>query len=580
MTPGRKRVIIAAAAGVVILTSVLVGAVFPGCTGSVETTSDDMDALRQVRPLVSRLKAPFPDTTREVTIHAKGSPDTTTARMPDAALYAALQHERMQLAFELVDIGRAGVPDLIKAVEDESWAHREYAAYVLGLIGDERAIKPLRKIMNSHREDQGGNPWNADIRQECAIALARMGRQDGLIYAMRCGRRNPSTGGVIFIHPPAFLPSQSWNYGTEIEPLLAAVGKPASQGLIACLGDESSRIRLRAAHLLGQMRDGQAVEPLIRLLADPDEGVASHAARALGKIGDRRAVEALLPIVVCKWHFASEAAAEALGKIGDARIVPKLAEAWRNGSWPTRMAAIKTIDRLGGPGAIAALKKMVTKEQEMGVYYVNVVAGAEALARRGDKGALDMILGPTASGPSGWYERGQAIKAIGRIPGPESERILLKQLANNMIRHIAATGLAERGRKEGFDALRLTATRRTGYSLGSSSDELRRMAALVSLAKIGGVMSLPLIRRALSEEPSYTRIEVVKALGNALRRDRRDLIEAALRDKDSGVRAVAAHALGELRLKSSIAVLQAARADASWPVRLNVELALRKIREQ
>ncbi len=75
------------------------------------------------------------------------------------------------------------------------------------------------------------------------------------------------------------------------------------------------RIRMAAAHALGNIRDIRAVEPLITALADGEPGVRMTAAQALGDIGDTRAVEPLLAVLHDVEPRVRLAAAQALGDI-------------------------------------------------------------------------------------------------------------------------------------------------------------------------------------------------------------------------------------------------------------------------
>lgn len=592
--------------------------------------------LPQVQLLVGQLKEPFPDTTMAVTMTLSNTP-AGTARMNDPKLMAAAHRQKMAVVFDLVDLGPAAVPELIRALEDGGWAHRAYAAYTLGLLGDARAIEPLRRIMNSKpaakaspADATGAQPLRsseAALQQECAIALARLGQPDGLVKAMRDAEWPRSSGGVFIVCPPAFLPSESWSYPTEIEPLLAAVGTPAVDTLIACLKDENEEVRWRAASLLGKIGDRRAVDPLIRLLGDPKVNVVAQAARALGEIGDPRAIDSLLDRL-SKGDWPTEAVAKALGQIGDQRAVPGLGEEGLNLNWPTTLAEIHAVDQLGGPQAAAALKRLLGHDLSGSVYYQNVVAAAEALARRGDPDALGILQGVLASRYIDAHDKALAIRALGRIPGLESERLLRQQLATGPEpnRLIAALTLAKRGRQEGFDALPRNLHRwyivaedlgeipdpraekillhilnPEGHQeeLVKAQDELTaegdhntpsgllmmaRMFAWKSLAKIAGESGLARLRQAMAgnrngiqPEEQWNRRDIVKALGDAGRTDCRDILVTALRDTSEEVRAAAAEAVGRLKLTDASDLLRATRRDEYWAVRLQAELALRRL---
>ena len=76
--------------------------------------------------------------------------------------------------------------------------------------------------------------------------------------------------------------------------VLARIGEPAVNPLIAALGDRESTVRLRAAWALGAIGDERAIEPLILALKDGDWAVRVRVADALGKIKPAKALEPLI----------------------------------------------------------------------------------------------------------------------------------------------------------------------------------------------------------------------------------------------------------------------------------------------
>jgi hypothetical protein len=69
-------------------------------------------------------------------------------------------------------------------------------------------------------------------------------------------------------------------------------------GLIRALGYlKDSKIRLDAARMLGDFRDGKATKKLIRALEDSDPQVVRAAITSLGLIGDEQALDPLKSIV-------------------------------------------------------------------------------------------------------------------------------------------------------------------------------------------------------------------------------------------------------------------------------------------
>jgi HEAT repeat protein len=91
---------------------------------------------------------------------------------------------------------------------------------------------------------------------------------------------------------------------TIVSEALVLDGEDAVEPLIAILRNRVMTMRLEAVRLLGEIRDGRAVEPLGTALQD--EQIQYDAAERLGKIGDDRAVAllsaALTAAAILSWR--------------------------------------------------------------------------------------------------------------------------------------------------------------------------------------------------------------------------------------------------------------------------------------
>jgi HEAT repeat protein len=85
------------------------------------------------------------------------------------------------------------------------------------------------------------------------------------------------------------------------------------EGLIRAL--KSAWLASKAAHVLGDIRDARAVEPLVEALDDSSDEVRQAAAKALGDIGDDRAVEPLTQALDDRYRGVRDCASYALHKI-------------------------------------------------------------------------------------------------------------------------------------------------------------------------------------------------------------------------------------------------------------------------
>jgi HEAT repeat protein len=142
----------------------------------------------------------------------------------------------------------SAVEKLVKMLEDERTQNlnaRVNAAIVLGKSGDNRAVKPLLRML----EDE-----NANIRQTAVAALGEI-------------------GNAQVINP-----------------------------LINVLKDENADVRATAATALGEVGDTQATAPLIKMIGatyqkDKNPEVRKHVVEALGKIRSAPAITMLIRVL-------------------------------------------------------------------------------------------------------------------------------------------------------------------------------------------------------------------------------------------------------------------------------------------
>jgi len=85
--------------------------------------------------------------------------------------------------------------------------------------------------------------------------------------------------------------NDDWQVREKAMQSLTDMGKLATGQLIKALQDEDADIRWRAAKILGDIGDKNAVYPLITALKDEDKRVKYRAIEALSNIGDKAVVE-------------------------------------------------------------------------------------------------------------------------------------------------------------------------------------------------------------------------------------------------------------------------------------------------
>lgn len=145
-----------------------------------------------------------------------------------------------QAASALVSIGNGSVEPLMRVLKQPSSTARRHAAWALGALEDQRAVKALVAALKD---------TEPSVREQVAWALGAIG------------------------------------------------DSAATAALVEALKDGAARVRQQAAWALGAIGDDAAVDGLVRLLRDGEARVREQAAWALGAIGDHRAMDPLLPLL-------------------------------------------------------------------------------------------------------------------------------------------------------------------------------------------------------------------------------------------------------------------------------------------
>jgi len=204
-------------------------------------------------------------------------------------------------------------------------------AYMLGQLGDKKAVEPLLELLKSDSKDR---------RSKGACALGKFGDKRAaqpLISALEdefprvresAAGSLAKIGGEDVIVPLVSLLENNNRDGAAKQAAIGLIdsGKPAVEALIGSLLDVENTTRKRegAAFVLGDIGDSQATSPLLSCLSDDDDSVRSACSRVLGSIGDQEAVEFLIESLADDYESVVDAAAEALGKIGYPQCVGPL----------------------------------------------------------------------------------------------------------------------------------------------------------------------------------------------------------------------------------------------------------------
>jgi HEAT repeat protein len=126
--------------------------------------------------------------------------------------------------------------------------------------------------------------------------------------------------------------------------------------LMRALKHPESTTVVRAAALLGTLRERRAVQPLLTLLASAsDPYILESTVEALGAIGEGAALDGLIEALAHSYVRVRGKAAEALAKFNDDRAGRALADAMNDPSEYVRALAAKSLTKFAPNTALAEL---------------------------------------------------------------------------------------------------------------------------------------------------------------------------------------------------------------------------------
>ena len=311
----------------------------------------------------------------------------------------------------LIDIGEAALDQLLATMEDKSFNVRKNLVFILGKIGDPRAIEPMIALLE--------NP-DSQLQKIVAENVKKFNTEsvDPLITALK--KRDPNVRKIA----------------SEI---LGDIGDPRAIGpLIIALKDTNPDVRICAAQALGKLQDHRAVEPLIVSLKDKNANVRKNSVEILGALGDSRAVEPLISALSDVDHSIKLCAVEALGKIGDPRAIDPLIAKLQDPDTKTQNTAVEALKKFGNE-PLDPLIIVLNGKNSYGKKQV-----LEILGEIGDPRAVKPIINSLKDSDSD--TRNAAINALTKIGDPSVEP-LIETLEDEdpKVRFLAAWALGEIG---------------------------------------------------------------------------------------------------------------------------------------
>jgi HEAT repeat protein len=256
---------------------------------------------RAVMPLIEVLEKSNDYHVRTSAVKALGRIGDMRAVWPLIQAVKARGFDARYLIVEaLVNIGQPAVAQLIEALQNKHTDVVCTAAQALFSIGDEQAAPHLIELIRRTDSDEVRIfliRALGELKDERAAVLLVAALQDQISSVVRLAKE-----GLVKIGPSA------------VPPLVTAL-KTAS----------AETVRVSSIHVLGQIKDRRALEPLIMALNDNSPQVRQAAATALGRLGGEEIIEPLIAVLKDNDPMVRHNAADAL-VMADSLAVPALIE--------------------------------------------------------------------------------------------------------------------------------------------------------------------------------------------------------------------------------------------------------------
>jgi HEAT repeat protein len=327
---------------------------------------------------------------------------------------------------------------------------------------------------------------------------------------------------------------------------LAAIGKPAVEGLRGLLKEKKENVRAEVVMSLGRIGPdaGPAVPDLIPLLGDRSERIRREATLALGRIGKA----AIDPLIVASTNpdvIVRSRAVESLGLASstDDRVHQAVLKCSHDSTPEVRAAAVRSLARFELPADVVlpVLKENLRREEEgVRLAVVNLL---------NDRRALSQLMAPDLETLLTAKDDGVARHAayLLRKIGPDAAPLLLKALPDEQSRiDQIAEALGQIGRPvaelltRSLDAPEPRVRRGAALALGQvrplATGTVPRLTAGLNdpdvevkaafLAAIGYLgpragEAVPAVRAMLQKKSAAIRLQVVDILSHAAPRDDR-----------------------------------------------------------
>ncbi|MBI2471091.1 MAG: HEAT repeat domain-containing protein [Planctomycetes bacterium] len=412
---------------------------------------------------------------------------------------------------ELIDL-------LIKELENKESAVRLEASYILGKIGNEKAVKSLFNLL--------ATDGDKEVQWRVATLIGEIGSETAvkqLTMAFSVIKSSLIRGSIVHAlgitknEEAIDLLIKTINQGKDddvsgmvVDTLGITGSEKAIEPLIQALTtDKKGDVRARSADALGRIGSEKAIEPLIQALTtDKEGGVRAMVADALGRIGSEKAIESLIKTLVTdKESYVRWRAADALGRIGSEKAIEPLIQALTTDKeGGVRASATDALGRIGSERALKVLIDIFSNDKEGNVRGRAI----EALGIIGGDKEIELIINALTTDKEDWV-RASAADALGKIGSEKAIESLIKTLVTDKesyVRWRAADALGIIGSKVAIEPLIEVLTNDKVFFL--------RWSAANALEKLGNEKAIGALILALKDEGEWYGCKVKDAAFNSL----------------------------------------------------------------
>lgn len=216
---------------------------------------------------------------------------------------------------------------------------RLWGIYILGYLGDEKAISPLIEILQNDR--------SVAVRKVCSLALANFKSEDiaePLLQAMN--------DEALAIYSQRTLEHLAEKF--------------EHKRFYAFLANPDAKIRLNAAKVLANLDDEKSINPLKELLKETDQSIREEAIRTLGRFDSSNTADAISEMLQDEIPGVRVNALETLAGVTErkSKILKDIGKLVKDADATVRETVATVIVMLGEPNGASYLVQMLDDKED------------------------------------------------------------------------------------------------------------------------------------------------------------------------------------------------------------------------